>query len=49
MMHLHFDITGQVEPHVVERAIELSKTKYCSVSNSLRQDIDFQTTFTIHA
>jgi putative redox protein len=37
-MHLHFDITG---------AIELSKTTYCSVWNSLRTDIDFKTTFSI--
>jgi uncharacterized OsmC-like protein len=46
-MHLHFDITGTVAPHVVERAIELSKTTYCSVWNSLRTDIDFKTTFSI--
>lgn len=46
-MHLHFDITGTVAPHVVERAIELSRTTYCSVLNSLRTDIAFKTTFTI--
>jgi len=46
-MHLHFDVTGDVPPHVVERAIELSKTTYCSVWNSLRTDIDFKTTFSI--
>lgn len=46
-MTLHFGITGQVESHVVERAIELSRTKYCSVWNSLRQDITLTTTFTI--
>jgi putative redox protein len=46
-MHLHFDITGTVAPNVVERAIELSRTTYCSVWNSLRTDIDFKTTFTI--
>ena len=47
-MKLHFDITGNVDDPVVERAISLSREKYCSVSNSLRQDIDFQTSFTIH-
>jgi putative redox protein len=47
-MHLHFNITGTVAEHVVERAIELSRTKYCSVSNSLRTDIDFRTTFAVH-
>lgn len=44
---LHFDITGSVEDHVVERAIELSRTTYCSVSNSLREDIEFTTSFSI--
>jgi uncharacterized OsmC-like protein len=46
-MHLHFDITGNVDPRTVERAIELSKTTYCSVWNSLRTDIALTTTFTI--
>ena len=35
--------------HAVERAIELSRDKYCSVWHSLRQDIDFDTTFEVHA
>ena len=46
-MHLHFDITGHVDARTVERAIELSKTTYCSVWNSLRTDIAVTTTFTI--
>jgi putative redox protein len=46
-IHLHFTITGDVEQNAVERAITLSREKYCSVSNSLRQDIDFRTTFTV--
>jgi putative redox protein len=46
-MHLKFILTGEIPPAVVERAITLSKTKYCSVSNTLRPDIDFQTTFEI--
>lgn len=46
-MHLKFILTGDIPPAVVERAIMLSKTKYCSVSNTLRPDIDFQTTFEI--
>jgi putative redox protein len=48
-MHLHFVITGTVPDPVVARAIDLSKTTYCSVSNSLRPDIDFQTTFEVIA
>lgn len=46
-IHLHFTITGDVEDAAVSRAISLSREKYCSVSNSLRQDIDFRTTFTV--
>ena len=46
-MHLKFILTGNIPPAVVERAIMLSRTKYCSVSNTLRPDIDFQTTFEI--
>jgi putative redox protein len=48
-MHLHFDITGEVPDAVVARAIELSRTKYCSVWNSLRPDIEFKTSFTVHS
>jgi len=48
-MHLHFDITGSVDDRVVERAIELSRTKYCSVWNTVNPDVDLQTTFRITA
>ena len=44
---LLFEITGNVLPEHVERAIKLSRDKYCSVWHSLRQDIDLHTTFTI--
>ena len=46
-IHLHFDIRGGVPDHAVERAIELSRTTYCSVSNSLRQDMEFKTSFSV--
>jgi uncharacterized OsmC-like protein len=46
-MRLHFDLTGQTAPRIVERAIKLSRTKYCSVWNSLRTDITFDTSYTI--
>lgn len=46
-MHLHFDVKGDIEDEVVARAIQLSHDKYCSVSNSLRPDIEFRTTFAI--
>ena len=46
-MRIHFDIVGAVADHVVERAIELSRTKYCSVWNTLRSDVELRTTFEI--
>jgi putative redox protein len=42
---LHFTIEGDVPADVVERAIRLSREKYCSVWHSMRQDIDFRVTF----
>ena len=44
---LHFAVSGDVPPGAVERAIALSREKYCSVWHSLRQDIDFRTTYEI--
>jgi putative redox protein len=46
-MTLHFDVTAAVAPHVVERAIELSRTKYCSVWNTIRPDVTLTTSFAI--
>lgn len=47
-MRIHFDITGRVENRVVERAIDLSRTKYCSVWNTLRSDLALGTSFAVH-
>jgi putative redox protein len=44
---LHFVLTGNVPAHAVERAIQLSRDKYCSVWHSLRQDIDLLTSFEV--
>jgi putative redox protein len=44
---LHFALTGNVPGHAVERAIQLSRDKYCSVWHSLRQDIDLLTSFEV--
>jgi putative redox protein len=44
---LHFHVTGDVPDDAVERAIELSRTKYCSAWNSLREDVTLTTAFTI--
>ena len=44
---LHYTVTGEAPKPAVERAIELSKEKYCSVWHSMRQDIPFDVTFTV--
>lgn len=44
---LHFDIGGAVPVDAIERAIQLSRDKYCSVWHSLRQDIALKVTFDV--
>jgi putative redox protein len=44
---LHYTITGAVPAAAVERAIELSREKYCSVWHSMRQDIGLDVTYTV--
>jgi putative redox protein len=44
---LNFHVHGQVPPHVVDRAVRLSRDKYCSVWHSLREDIELTTAFDI--
>jgi putative redox protein len=44
---LHFHVTGAVPAEAVERAIALSHEKYCSVWHSMRQDIEFTTSYDI--
>ena len=44
---LHFDVGGDVPAERIERALALSREKYCSVWHSLRPDIEMQTSFAI--
>lgn len=44
---LHYTVTGAVPSDKVERAIELSKDKYCSVWHSMRQDIGLEVTYEV--
>lgn len=46
---LHFSVVGVVPPDRVQRALDLSRQKYCSVWHSLRPDIELRTTFEIVA
>jgi len=44
---IDFVVTGNVPKDQVQRAIDLSHEKYCSVWHSMRQDIAFTTTFSV--
>ena len=48
-VQVRFAIHGDVPAAAVERAITLSREKYCSVWHSLRQDIELTTAFDIVA
>jgi putative redox protein len=42
-----YTITGDVPKDQIQRAIDLSREKYCSVWHSMRQDIPLETTFIV--
>lgn len=44
---LRFRLATDAPAHAIQRAIDLSHDKYCSVWHSLRQDIAFATTFEV--
>jgi putative redox protein len=44
---MRFMVTGEVPAEQVQRAIDLSRDKYCSVWHSLRRDIPLKTSFTV--
>ena len=44
---IHFRLTGDVPQHAVERAIQLSRDKYCSVWHSLQGDTILETMFEV--
>ena len=46
---LHFIVTGTVPDEAVQRAIDLSREKYCSVWHSMRQDIGLTVTYRVSA
>jgi putative redox protein len=46
-IHLHFRIEGRVDTSRVERAIALSRDTYCSAWQSMRADIELETSFEI--
>ena len=44
---LEYTVNGDVPKDAVQRALDLSRDKYCSVWHSMRQDIPLDATFTI--
>ena len=46
-LDIEFQITGVIDAHVVGRAINLSREKYCSVWNTIRPDVELKTSYTI--
>ena len=46
---LEYTINGDVPRDQIQRAIDLSRDKYCSVWHSMRQDIPLEATFTVAA
>ena len=46
-VELRYTVNGNVPEAAVQRAIELSREKYCSVWHSMRRDIDLTVTYTI--
>ncbi len=44
-IRLHYTLRGNMPAEAVERAIRMSREKYCSVWHSLRQDIALTTSF----
>lgn len=46
-VRIHFAVTGPVDPAQLDRAIELSHDKYCSVWHTLRQDLPLELTSSI--
>ena len=46
-IHLHFILVGNLQEERVEKAIELTLKKYCSVALSLNKDINISYTYRI--
>lgn len=46
-IELHYTIGGDVPQEAVQRAVDLSREKYCSVWHSMRQDIDLRVTYNV--
>jgi len=48
LINIHFDLYGQLNNQKVERALNLTFEKYCSVSNILSRSATIDFSYTIH-
>ncbi|MBE0408569.1 MAG: OsmC family protein [Anaerolineales bacterium] len=46
-IHLHYRLKGSINAEKVERAIELSEEKYCSVTNTLKGNVEISSDYEI--
>jgi len=46
-IHLHYQVTGAINPEKLKRAIRLSEDKYCSVISTLRPGVPITSDFEI--
>lgn len=46
-IEIKYAITGEVPREAVQKAIDLSREKYCSVWHSMREDITLEATFAV--
>jgi putative redox protein len=44
-IRLHFTLATDAPPEQIDRALRLSREKYCSVWGTFRQDIELETTY----
>ena len=47
-IHVHYRVEGEVDPDKMQRAIDLSLDKYCSVSKMLEKTATISYTFTVN-
>lgn len=47
-MHVHYSLEGDIEPEKARRAVELSVTKYCSVSKMLSKTAAISHSFSVN-
>lgn len=47
-MHVHYTLGGNIDPEKARRAVELSVTKYCSVSKMLSKSVAISHSFSVN-